>query len=113
MDTLVVERYRQIVERVLREYARIPYSFGEIQRQVSVDRDGDHFLLMAVGWNDYRREHGCIIHIDIIDGKLWIQRDGSEEGIARDLEAAGVPKEDIVLAFKPPEIRKHTGYAVA
>ena len=32
--------------------------------------------------------------------------------IATELLAAGVPKEDIVLAWHPPEVRKHTGYAV-
>jgi hypothetical protein len=104
--------YRQIIEKILTEYARIPYAHGQIDRLPVFDRERDHYLLMIAGW-DQRREHGCIVHVDIIDGKFWIQRDGTEDGIARDLEAAGVPKEDIVLAFKPPEIRKHTGYAVA
>ncbi|NEQ11433.1 MAG: XisI protein, partial [Moorea sp. SIO4E2] len=27
--------------------------------------------------------------------------------------ASGVPKDRIVLAFHPPEIREHTGYAIA
>ncbi|MHC5722687.1 MAG: element excision factor XisI family protein [Nostoc sp.] len=44
-----------------------------------------------------RRIHGCLVHIDLIDGKIWIQRDGTEEGIAADLERAGIPKEHIVL----------------
>ncbi|WP_324706980.1 element excision factor XisI family protein [Lyngbya sp. CCY1209] len=26
---------------------------------------------------------------------------------------AGIPKSDIVLGFQPPEIRPHTGYAIA
>ena len=44
--------------------------------------------------------------------KIWIQRDGTEDGIATDLEAAGVPKSDIVLAFHPQRLRKYTEYAV-
>lgn len=51
--------------------------------------------------------------MDLIDGKIWIQRDGTEEGIAADLERAGIPKEHIVLGFRPPELRPYTGYAVA
>ena len=58
------------------------------------------------------RNHGCIVHLEIINGKIWIQRDGTEDGIAADLLAAGVPKSDIVLAFHPPEIRQHTDFAV-
>ena len=108
MDT--VETYRQTIERILTEYAQIPYTYGDIQSQTVFDRANDHYLLMNVGW-DERRVHGCLVHIDIINDKLWIQRDGTEEGIATDLEAAGVPKNQIVLAFRSPEMRKHTDYA--
>ena len=54
-----------------------------------------------------------MVHLDIIDGKIWIQRDGTEDGIATDLEAAGIPKSDIVLAFHPQRLRKYTEYAVS
>jgi XisI protein len=54
-----------------------------------------------------------VIHIDLIDDKCWIQRDGTESGISHDVEAAGMPKYRIVRTFKPPEIRLITGYAVA
>jgi hypothetical protein len=33
--------------------------------------------------------------------------------VAGDLEAAGVPKTDIVLGFQPPQVRPHTEYAAA
>ena len=111
MDT-GIESYRAIIERVLTEYAKYPYSYGEIERQLVFDRERDHYLLLSVGW-DKSRVHGCVIHIDLIDGKCWIQRDGTETGVAHDLEAAGIPKDRIVLAFKSPKIRPHTGYAVA
>ncbi|MEN8221131.1 MAG: element excision factor XisI family protein [Pseudomonadota bacterium] len=54
--------------------------------------------------------HGAVIHVDIIEDKIWIQYDGTEEGIAVD---KGVPKETIVLGFRPPELRSYTGFAVA
>jgi hypothetical protein len=37
----------------------------------------------------------------------------TEEGVATDLLEAGVLKEDIVLGFRHPKIRQHTGFAVA
>ncbi len=77
------------------------------------DRSQDRYLVLALGWEDPRYEHGCMVHIDIIGDKIWIQRDGPETGIALDLEHAGIPKEHIVLGFKPPEIRPLTGYGVA
>src|SRR4051812_22689177 len=50
---------------------------------------------------------------DIKGDKLWIQRDGTEHGVARELLEAGVPKNHIVLAFRSPELRRSTDFAVA
>lgn len=99
-----ITEYRQQVESILREYAKIPYAHGKIEIQTIFDRQHDHYLLMLVGRNGIRRVHGCLVHIDIIDGKLWIQRDGTEYGIARELIEAGIPASQIVLAFRIPEM---------
>ncbi|HXG66927.1 MAG TPA: XisI protein [Blastocatellia bacterium] len=111
MDTL--DYYRQIIEATLTEYAKIPYAYGDIQTETVFDRANDHYLLVNVGWDNDRRVHGCLVHLDIINGKVWIQRDGTEEGIAGDLERAGIPKDHIVLGFRPPDVRQYTEYAVA
>jgi len=111
MDTL--DTYRKIIENVLTDYASIPYAFGEIQTETVFDRLRDHYLLVNVGWRNIQRIHGSIVHIDIINGKVWIQRDGTEQGIANDLTRAGIPKEHIVLGFREPEIRQYTEFAIA
>jgi len=110
MDKL--ENYRNIIEKLLSEYAAMPYAYGEVERRTIFDREKDNYLLYIVGWDAGERVHGTLIHADIIDGKIWIQRDGTEDGIATDLELAGVPKSDMVLAFHEPELRKYTEYAV-
>lgn len=66
-----------------------------------------------VGWDGAQRVHGSVVHIDIIDGKVWIQRDGTKHGIAEELVAAGIPRDHIVLAFHPPDLRQYTDYAGA
>jgi len=104
---------RQLIESIIREYARIPYSYGDIEVQTVFDREQDHYLLMIVGWEGIRREHGCLVHVDLIDGKFWIQRDGTERGIAQELLDTGVPKDRIVLAFRSPAKRLLTDFAVA
>jgi hypothetical protein len=111
MDTLNL--YRDIVENTLMEYTRIPYAYGEIQTEAIFDRARDRYALINVGWDQGHRVHGSLVHVDIINDKIWIQRDGTEQGVAPDLVRAGIPKESIVLAFRPPEVRKHTEYAVA
>lgn len=107
-----LEKYRRAVEKILSEYAAIPYFYGDIERRTIFNRETDSYLLYVVGWDDGERVHGIISHIDIIDGKIWIQRDGTEDGLATDLEREGIPKNDIVLAWHEPELRKYTDYAV-
>jgi hypothetical protein len=68
---------------------------------------------MLVGREGIRRVHGCLIHVDIVDDKIYIQRDGTGVGVANELMRAGVPKEHIVLAFRSPEMRRFTDFAVA
>jgi len=65
-----------------------------------------------VGWEGQDWIHSCIIHIDIKNGKIWLQWNGTEDDIAADLVTMGVPKEDIVLGFQSPFMRKFTEYAV-
>lgn len=108
-----LEEWRDVIEQVLQDYAAIPYSYSEVKKETVFDRKQDPYLIMVIGWEGHRYEHGCTVHIDIIGNKIWIQRDGTEEGIALDLEKAGIPKDHIVLGFKPPEVRPLTGYAVA
>ena len=112
MDTINVQ-YRNIVEKVMQNYIEFLGSDDRVQSEFVFVRDRDHYLLVETGWQNGYRIYGTLLHIDIIDHKLWIQHDGTEEGIAVELVAAGVPKEDIVLGFRPLEERKHTEFAVS
>ncbi len=107
-----IDEYRQYVENIMRKYAQYKPSYGDVEVQLVFDKERDHYHLMTVGWNDNYRIRGSILHIDIKDGKIWIQHDGTEDGIAQELLDLGVPKEDIVLAFHAPSRRKYTGFAV-
>ncbi len=111
MDRL--ENYRQIIRNVLSEYLKLQYANGEIQNEAVFDRENDRYMIVSVGWQGVKRVHGALIHIDIISGKIWIQRDGTEHGIARELVAAGIPKDQIVLGFHTADVRPHTEYAAA
>ena len=107
-----VERYRQIVRRIIEEYAAWKPSRGEIVSKAIVDPEKDHYEVEHVGWDNDRRVHGSVIHLDIIDGKVWIQHDGTNRPVAEELLAAGIPREDIVLGFHPARVRHLTGFAV-
>ena len=103
----------QLIQKILNDYAKDAYAHGDIQQQTVFDLKENHYLLLLVGREGAKRIHGCLIHIDIINEKIWIQRDGTEEGIVTELLNAGIPKDRIVLGFRSPEMRQYTEYAVA
>jgi len=105
-------RYREIAQRIVEEYASHKPSIGDVDTYAMIDTENDHYIAMQTGWVKHHRVHGAFVHLDIINGKFWIQFDGTDRPVADELEAAGVPKEDIVLAEKPVEVRPFTGYGV-
>lgn len=111
MDTL--DTYRVIIREVLQEYLKLQYAYGDIQNELIIDCEADRYMIVSIGWQGAKRIHGCLIHIDIIEDKVWIQRDGTETGIANDLLAKGIPKDHIVIGFHDPEVRRHTDFAAA
>ena len=111
MDKL--DQYRQAIEQVLNEYAAIPYAFGDLASETVFDRVKDRYLLVTYGRDLGKRIHHAVAHVDVVNGKLWIRCDGTEEGIANELVALGVLKEDIVLGFKSERMRRDTEFAVS
>jgi XisI protein len=107
-----IEDYRQYIEQILKTHASYHGLLQEIEIQTIFDTEADHYQLVYVGWHNEHREYGCIVHIDIKHEKIWIQQDSTEIGIANELIALGVPKEDIVLAFQSPYKRQFSGFAV-
>lgn len=69
-------------------------------------------LLITQGWENDVQVHGCLVHVEVIGDKIWIHRDALEDGIALDLVNAGIPKNQIVLGFHPPEVRPYKEFAV-
>jgi len=60
-----------------------------------------------------KRVYNCFVHLDIKEGKIWIQRNMTETDIAKELVEMGVSKEDIILGLHPSYKRPYTGYGVA
>jgi len=109
MDKL--NRYREIIKKELSEFQ---YSHGksDVETQLLFDADHDHYQVSTVGWDKNKRIHGIVLHLDIRNGKIWIQYNGTEVDIAQVLVDKGVPKSDIVLGFHSPFKRQFTEFAV-
>jgi len=106
-----IETFRHIVRNLIEEYGSYKPSVGDIAVEVVVDDEKGHYELMHSGWAGKQRVHGSVIHIDLVGDKVWIQYDGTSDAIADILVERGIPKDRIVLAFKPPDIRAFTDFA--
>ena len=111
MDTII--EYRKKIKSILNDYISIPYSRGDIESKLIISNDENNYLVMTTGWQNKKRIHGCIIHLEIIDDKIWVHRDGTEYGIANELLDADISKDKIVLGFHPADIRQYTDFAVS
>ncbi|HET6384912.1 MAG TPA: XisI protein [Armatimonadota bacterium] len=107
--------YRAIIKRLLLEKEALFRRFGQDGHEQSCvfDEERDQYLLVNTGWVRERRQHGATLYLRIRDGKIWIEEDWTEDGIAAELVANGVPKADVVLGFQPPSVRSRTEFAAA
>ncbi|MFP5269622.1 element excision factor XisI family protein [Coleofasciculus sp.] len=108
-----LEHYRQCIRKLLSQQATGVEGNPDVECQLIFDAEHDHYQLLDVGWQGLKRVYECFIHLDIKDGKIWIQRNRTEVDIARELVEMGIPKEDIVLGLHPWYKRPYTGYGVA
>ncbi|MEZ4657945.1 MAG: XisI protein [Caldilineaceae bacterium] len=114
MDTKL-ERYRQLLMDIMSRYAEgnSLTTKGEKETILAFDEKHDHYFLHRIGWEGTKRLWNTTLYVRIRDGKFYVEIDWTEQGIATDLLEAGVPKEDIVLAFHHPSVRPYTEFAVA
>ena len=113
MSSLVkVEKYRQIVCDFLQEQAQIVPANGEIETETIFDREAERYLLLHLGWEHQQRIYGVVFHLEIREGKIWIQQNTTDFSVAEELLERGVKREDIVLGLKPAFVREYTGFGM-
>ncbi|QIR39223.1 XisI protein [Tolypothrix sp. PCC 7910] len=111
MDKLTF--YRQCIQELLTEYSKVPPINEDIEAQRIFDTENEHYQILNVGWDKHRRIYNCVMHLDIKNGKIWIQRNQTDKLLADELVAMGVPKQDIILGLQPVYAREYTGYGIA
>lgn len=108
MDT--ESTYRTAIVKTLQSLAS--EGTPTFERELVIDNERGRYVLFLIGWQGYRRIHTCLVHIDLVEDKVWIQEDGTESGITNRLIEAGIPKEHIVIGFHTPAERVLTEFAV-
>lgn len=105
--------YQNCVRELVKRHSESETAENSIQSQVVIDTENNHYQVLDIGWKGMKRIYHCFIHLDIQDGKIWIQRNMTEADLAQELLDMGVAKDDIILGLHPPYKRPYTGYGVA
>lgn len=110
-----IEHYRHLIMKIMTDYANVPALNPSADKETLLvfDEKHDHYFLHRIGWEGPKRVWNTTLYVRLRDGKFYIEIDWTEQGIATDLLAAAVPKEDIVLAFHHPAMRPYTEFAIA
>jgi hypothetical protein len=113
MDNLA--RYRQLIMDHISRVEQLSSRHPEpgVDTVCAFDMARDQYFLYSVGLARNQRVCDATLYVRIVNGKIWVEQDLTEDGIANALIRAGVPKEDIVLGFLPPNQRQHAEFAVA
>ncbi len=111
MDILI--KQRQALTQTIQKHAQRQPSHDDIHTVAICDPKIDNYLLIDLGWGKMGRIHDVAIHAQIIEEKIWIEIDGTENGITQQLLDLGIPKQQIVLGFLRPKRRALTEFAIA
>ena len=108
-----ITKYRDFIQKILISYTSDDISDDEVEVQLILDTERDHYQWMNVGWKELNRIYRCVMHFDIKDGKIWLQQNLTDLNPAEELVEMGVPREDIILGLQAPYKRQYTDYGVA
>lgn len=94
-------------------YAKVRYSNLNAENKLIADKENHRYQVVTIGWDGRKFVHDCPLHMDIIDGKIWVQRNMTDIDLGTIFAENGVPKTDIVLGFLSPKMREYSDFAVA
>ena len=81
MDKITL--YREYIKTLLTNYAKDDVSTDEVDVQLIFDTENDHYQWMNVGWEHLTRVYMTVIHLDIKNGKIWLQQNSTEKKIIK------------------------------
>ena len=108
-----LDNQRSLILTLLTDLAETVRTDDTVEPVVIADREGDNYQLLYVGWEGEQRIFDTAVYIRLRQGKVWIEHNALPERVGELLVAAGVPREQIVLGFQPPQLRPLTDFAAA
>jgi hypothetical protein len=107
------EHERAIIITLLTDLAEAIGTDATVETVIVADRERDHYQLLHLGWQGERRIFDTAVYLRLHAGKIWIEHNALPDRVGELLVEAGIPREQIVLGFQPPQWRSLTDFAAA
>lgn len=110
-----MKHYQKIIKNVLQEYLHRFSSSKDQTVDTLFSTDDQHgvYIILKNGWQGKDRIQNILIFIRLVNEKVWVEEDWTDFDVVGRLMEAGVPQENIVLAFHHPTMRPLTEFATA
>lgn len=92
------------IKKVLAPYESLTTEHSQVE--LLFDDERMRYMVVRVGWFGHKRIHLCLLHIDIHGDKVIIQCNNTEDLIATELVALGIPRDKNCLGFIPPALQQ-------
>lgn len=106
-----IEACRARVKEMIHVVAQHRPRHGDIAVDVVEDDANGHYQVIFRGWEGDERVYLVLVHLRLQDAKVYVERDGTADGAATYLLAAGIPAEQIVMGIHPPYLRRLTPFS--
>jgi hypothetical protein len=111
-----VTRYKEIIKETLQEFLERYQPQPErsnIDTLLTADDERGVYLILRTGWQAKERVQRILIYIRLINNRVYVEEDWTDFDVVGRLLDAGIPQEDVVLAFHHPSLRPFTEFALA
>jgi XisI protein len=82
--------------------------------QAVTDVKHNQFQLIHISWHERKFYFKVLLHFSIHPetGNIWVQQNNTEIPLDTDFNAMGIPKSNLVLGFRPADMRELSDFAV-
>jgi XisI protein len=106
-------RYQNAIIEALQEVAARSGDSGKVRTVTVFDESSNQYQILDLGWDESgKRIFQPMIHLELLDGKVWIQENMTDLDVAKVLLEWGVEPSDIVLGMHSASLRRFSEYAI-
>lgn len=111
----LVKQFQKSIKTVLQDYLLqfSPSKTKAVETLLSTDDQHGVYMVLKNGWRGKERIQKILIFVRLVGEKVWVEEDWTDFDVVGRLMEAGIPQENIVLAFHPPNMRSLTEFASA